>query len=182
MGSVLSHFTHKWTYRDGCGVSNACRLYAKRLSVHEAALSRRLFNIKYLLKLAEVTDIEPVLVGSCTMFNNIDLTTELEVQVTLVQEVINSQIWSTCSTFSTFFTVGFSVGVPQVASKNGSISVSHECTISATMGTTITKALQFQTTYRVKAVPPRTKVQLLPLSSPPKPQHTKTISLQASLA
>ena len=130
-----------------------------RLIVKEAALSRKLFNIKYLLNLAEVTEITPVLVGSGSMFNNSDLTTDLQIQVTLTQSVSNSQKWSVSSTFSTSFTVSFTAGIPEVASANASITVSSARTIATEMDATISNSLTFQSTYTVKDVPPRPEVQ-----------------------
>ncbi|KAH7278632.1 hypothetical protein KP509_38G049800 [Ceratopteris richardii] len=94
------------------------------------------------------------------MLNDTDFTTELEVQVTLTQEVANTQKWSTSSTFSTSLTVGFSVGVPEVHSVDGSITVSQQRTVSTEMGSTITEAIQFQTTFKVPQVPPRTEVKV----------------------
>jgi hypothetical protein len=106
------------------------------------------------LALAEVSDITPVLVGTGAMLNNSSVATDMEVTVTLMQEVSNTRNWSTSTTFSTSLTVGFSVGVPEVSSTSGSITVGTEQTFSTEMGTTISKAVSFSTTYRVPGVAP----------------------------
>ena len=154
---ILKRYTDYWDNML-CAIGSSINDKTTRLIVKEAAVSRKLFNIKYLLNLAEVSDITPVLVGSGSLFNDTDLTTDLQVQVTLTQSVSNSQTWSTSSTFSTSFTVGLTAGIPEVVAANASITISTERTISTEMGTTISNSLTFQTTYTVKDVPPRTEV------------------------
>ena len=158
---ILKRYTEYWENML-CANGTSINDRTTRLIVKEAVLSRNLFNIKYLLNLAEVSDITPVLVGSGSMFNDTDLTTDLQVQVTLTTSVSNTYTWSTSNTFSTSITASFTVGIPEVLSVGASVSVSSERTFSTEMGTTISDSLTFQTTYTVKDVPPRTEVIINP--------------------
>ena len=156
---MLKRYTDYWSDMM-CAIGTTINDPSARLRVKEAVLSRNFFNIKYLLDLAEVSEVKPVLVGSGSMLNNTNLTTSLEVTVTLTQEVSNSRTWSTSTTFTTSLTVGFSVGIPEVSSVNGSITVGTERSFSTEMGTTTTTALSFQTTFIVNDVPPRVEVMI----------------------
>ena len=170
-GKFLKRYEDYW--KDMlCAIGDTINDPTTHLLVKEAVLSRNFFNIRYLLNLAEVSDVTPVLVGSGSMLNNTNLTTSLEVTVTLTQEVSNSRTWSTSTTFTTSLTVGFSVGIPEVSSTSGSVTVGTEKSYSSEMGTTTTTALSFQTTYLVNDVPPRTQV---------KNRHKISITITTSL-
>ncbi|KAJ7289048.1 hypothetical protein O6H91_07G022300 [Diphasiastrum complanatum] len=143
-----------------CAIGNNINDSTTRLVLSEALLSRRLFNIRYLLELAEVSNITPIIVGSGSMRNDTNLTTSMEVLVSITRTVSTSETWSISNTFSSSLTVGFSVGVPEVASVNGSVTIGHERTISTEMGKTAEEAVQFQTTYKVDDVPPRMEVKV----------------------
>lgn len=137
-----------------CSVGTSLNDSTTHLTLSEAVMNRTLSNIRYLLDLAETSDIELVLVGQGTMRNDTPAPADLEVAVTLSQTVTESKNWSNSSTFSLGVTTTFTVGVPAVASVEGSITTSSSSTVTTELGKSIESSVQFQTVFRVPQVPP----------------------------
>ncbi len=124
------------------------------LIMSEAVSSRTLSNIRYLLDLAETSEIELLLVAEGALKNQTPNPADLQVAVTLKQSVTEHKSWSNSVTVSLGVMTKFQAGVPLVGSVSGKITVSCSYTHTSEFGTSTENTVEFQTTYTVPQVPP----------------------------
>ncbi len=149
----LKRYTNYW---ESClaAVGNSFDDATTHLIMSEAVSSRTLSNIRYLLDLAETSEIELLLVGEGALKNQTPNPADLQVAVTLKQSVAEHKSWSNSVTVSLGVMTKFQAGVPFVGSVSGEITVSSSYTHTSEFGTSTENTLEFQTTYTVPQVPP----------------------------
>lgn len=141
------------------------------LVVREALLRRSLCNIKYLLDLAEVSEMTTATIGSGSVRNKTNFATACQVHVNVTRQITTLESWSesTPCNFSSGVPVEFTAGVPVVAatgqlygSLDSSVKVvlSPPTTISTEMGKTLQTNVPFQSVYEVGNVPSGVEVNV----------------------
>ncbi len=125
-----------------------------RLIVSEAVSNRTLSNIHYLVNLAEISDIQLLLVGEGALQNDTPNPADLNVVVTLNESIKEDQKWSNSVTLSLGVTSKFEAGVPSVGSVSGEITMGSSCNHTIEFGTSTETSVGFQTSYTVPNVPP----------------------------
>lgn len=137
-----------------CAVGTSVNDPTTHLIMSEAVSNRTLSKIRYLVELAETSDIELLLVGEGALQNDTPNPADLQVAVTLKQSVTEHKSWSNSVTVSLGVMTKFQAGVPFVGSVSGEITVSSSYTHTSEFGTSTENSVEFQTTYTVPQVPP----------------------------
>ncbi len=149
----LKRYTNYWR-ECLCAVGTSVDDPTTHLIMSESVSNRTLSNIRYLVGLAETSDIELLLVGGGALQNNTPNPADLEVAVTLKQSVTEHKSWSKSVTLSLGVMTKFQAGVPFVCCVSGEITVSSSYTHTSEFGTSTENSVEFQTTYTVPQVPP----------------------------
>jgi hypothetical protein len=123
------------------------------LIMSEAVSHRTVSNIRYLVDLAETSDIELLLVAEGALQNNTPDPVDLNVAVSLKQSVTQHKGWSNSVTHSLGVATKFEAGVPEVGSVSGEINVGSSSAHTSEFGTSIERPVEFETTYTVPQVP-----------------------------
>ncbi|CAM6009928.1 unnamed protein product [Sphagnum balticum] len=148
----LKRYTNYW--EDClCAVETTIDDPTTHLIMSEAVSHRTVSNIRYLLDIAETSDIQLLLVGEGALQNNTPNPVDLQVAVALKQSVTQHQGWSNSVTQSLGVATKFEVGVPEVTSVSGEITVGSSSSQTSEFGTSIERPVEFQTTYIVPKVP-----------------------------
>jgi hypothetical protein len=162
-GQYLKRYSDSDWKNNLCAVGTSVDDPCTHLIMSEAVINRTVSNIRYLVDLAETSDIELLLVGEGALQNYTPKPADLQVAVTLKQSVTEYQSWSNSVTVGLDVTTEFKAGVPFVASVSGEITVSSSYTHTSEFGTSTENSVEFQTSYTVPQVPPgvtaRVKVQ-----------------------
>jgi hypothetical protein len=168
----LKRYSDYWT-DCLCAVGTSVNDPTTHLIMSEAVSNRTLSNIRYLVELAEPSDIELLLVGEGSLQNDTPNPANLEVAINLKQSVTEHRSWSNSVTFSLGVTTKFHAGVPLVASVSGEIRISSSSNHTIEFGRSTENSVEFGTTYTVPQVPPGVTVCsfhssfLFPFTTPP---------------
>ncbi|CAM6053251.1 unnamed protein product, partial [Sphagnum tenellum] len=120
----LKRYTDYW---EDClcavGTTSTVHDPTTHLIMSDAVSNRTLSNIRYVVDLAETSDIELLLVGEGALQNNTPNPADLQVAVTLKQSVTEHKSWSNSVTLlSLGVMTKFQAGVPFVGSVSGEIT------------------------------------------------------------
>ncbi|XP_024540783.1 uncharacterized protein LOC112349858 [Selaginella moellendorffii] len=135
-------------------VSSSVDNAATHFTVYDGTSNKHIFNVKYLLGLAEVTDIRPLVVGQGSVVNNGGQNADLQVQVSFTESVSTSNRWMTSQTVGLETSLTVSAGIPEIASVEATVTVGVEKTTETELGKEMTNLLTFQSGYLIKDVPP----------------------------
>ncbi|EFJ30811.1 hypothetical protein SELMODRAFT_409476 [Selaginella moellendorffii] len=157
-GRFLKRYTEYW--KDAlCGLACGMNDPATRFVVGGAVASQSLEEIAYSLKMAEVVEVKSVEVASGVATNSEQKPCDVVVQVKFSLSVSRRHRWSDSSTFvEACPRTSFTVGVPEVTSAEGSITVGAAQCFKTRMCAVVEEAVQFQSTYTVKSVEPGEEV------------------------
>ncbi|EFJ32069.1 hypothetical protein SELMODRAFT_408502 [Selaginella moellendorffii] len=156
---LCKRYTDYWV-SSLCAIADSINDKETHLEVSKAVSHTSIFDVKYLLELAEVREIEALVVGRSYLKNDGEKTADLQAQVTLSQTLTTSQTWSTSDTFSMNTSVSLTAGKPEVASATFTLTIGTETTKTYEFGKATQNAIQFQSTVTVKDVKPNEKANL----------------------